>query len=336
MLIRQILIKSDVEVLRWRSALAEALGPNGQLIVNLVPEVELIIGVQPAVQELAPEDAKNRFRLVFKRFVGVFARLELPLTLFLDDLQWEDAATLEMIEYLLAEPDVRHLLLIAAYRDNEVYPTHQLTRTLNVIRQSCQSVHEIALAPLGFRDISSLIAETLRIDALTAAPLAELLREKAGGNPFFTTQLIATLAEEQLLVFGPSTSAWSWDLDRIRAKGYTDNVAVLMSARLHRLPIRTLEALRNFACLGHSVEIATLAMICGETESTIDTILTEAVEAGLVTLCERTCSFVHDRIQEAAYALIPNTSGARYMSRSGAFWPPIRRRSQLRRTSSKS
>ncbi len=144
-LVRQILIKSDAEVLRWRTSFTEALGPNGQIIVNLIPELELIVGEQPPVQELAPQDAKNRFQRTLKRFICAFARPEHPLALFLDDLQWQDAATLEMVEYLLTEADVRSLLLIGAYRDNEVGSTHPLARALEAIRQSNPSVREIAV-----------------------------------------------------------------------------------------------------------------------------------------------------------------------------------------------
>ena len=135
-LVRQILVKSEAEVDQWRRALTEALGPNGQLIVNLVPELEFIIGKQPAVPDLPPQEAQNRFQLVFRRFLGAFARPEHPLALFLDDLQWLDAATLDLLEHLVTHPEVGHLLLVGAYRDNEVGPSHPLMRTLEAIRKA--------------------------------------------------------------------------------------------------------------------------------------------------------------------------------------------------------
>ena len=164
-LVRQILVKSEGEVDRWRHALREAVGPNGQLIVNLIPEVELIIGKQPPVPDLSPQETQNRFQMVFRQFLGAFARPEHPLALFLDDLQWLDAATLEILEYLIADPEVRHLMLVGAYRDNEVSPSHPLMRTLEAIRKANARVQEIVLAPLGLNDIGRFVA-----DALHCAP----------------------------------------------------------------------------------------------------------------------------------------------------------------------
>src|SRR5207249_1638819 len=145
--------RSEAELGRWRDALGEALGPHGQLIVNLVPELELVIGAQPSVADLPPQDAKNRFRMVFRRFLGVFAKPEHPLALFLDDLQWLDAATLELLEHLITDPDVQHLLVVGAYRNNEVSPSHPLTQTLDAIREVGARMQEIVLAPLRVDDI---------------------------------------------------------------------------------------------------------------------------------------------------------------------------------------
>jgi len=152
-LIRQILVKSEAEVGHWRHALQEALGPNGQLITNLIPEVEFIIGKQPPVPDLPPQDARNRFQLVFRRFLGAFAKAEHPLALFLDDLQRLDAPTLELLEHLITDPNVRYLMLVGAYRDNEVSSSHQLTRTLGAIRKAGPRIQEIVLSPLGLDDV---------------------------------------------------------------------------------------------------------------------------------------------------------------------------------------
>ncbi|MCU1262437.1 MAG: multi-sensor signal transduction multi-kinase, partial [Bryobacterales bacterium] len=234
-LIRQILVKSEVEVGHWRHALQEALGPNGQLIINLVPELEFLIGKQPPVPDLSPQDARNRFQLAFRRFLGAFARPEHPLALFLDDLQWLDAATLELLERLITDPDVRHLMLVGAYRDNEVSSSHPLTRTLEAIRKAGARMQEIVLAPLGLDDVGRLVAEALHCEWEVAYPLAQLVHEKTGGNPFFAIQFLTAWPEEGLLGFDPDASAWVWDLARIRAKGYTDNVVDLMMGKLKRL-----------------------------------------------------------------------------------------------------
>jgi len=198
-LIRQILVKSDAEVSCWRHSLQEALGPNGQLIINLIPEVEFIIGKQAPVPDLPPRDARNRFQMVFRRFLCAFAKPEHPLALFLDDLQWLDAATLEILEHLVTDPDVRYLMLVGAYRDNEVNSSHQLTRTLDAIRKAGLRMQEIELSPLGLNDVGRLVADALHCERETARPLAELVQDKTGGNPFFAIQFLTSLAEEGLL-----------------------------------------------------------------------------------------------------------------------------------------
>jgi PAS domain S-box-containing protein len=304
-LIRQILVKSEAEVSHWRHALQEALGPNGQLIINLIPDVEFLIGKQSPVPDLPPQDARNRFQLVFRRFLSTFARPEHPLALFLDDLQWLDAATLELLERLITDPDVRHLMLVGAYRDNEVSSSHPLTRTLGAIRKAGARMHEIVLAPLGLDDVGRLIADALHCERDATDPLAQLVHEKTGGNPFFAIQFLTSLPEEGLLGFDPDASAWIWDLARIRAKGYTDNVVDLMVGKLKRLSGTTQTALQQLAYLGNVVEIATLSLVFGESEEEIHTALWEAARTGLILRLEGSYAFLHDRIQEAAYALIP-------------------------------
>ncbi|HMJ42441.1 MAG TPA: serine/threonine-protein kinase PknK, partial [Pseudolabrys sp.] len=309
-LIRMLLGKSDAELAGWRDALSEALGPNGQLMVNLVPELELVIGKQPPVAELPPQDAQNRFQMVFRRFLGVFARKEHPLALFLDDLQWLDAATLDLIEHLVMHSEVRHLLLVGAYRDNEVGPAHPLLRTLDAIRDADVRVREIVLAPLGLDDVNRLVADALHCEPQRAWPLAELIQKKTGGNPFFAIQFFIALADEGLLAFDPVASAWQWNIDRIRAKSYTDNVVDLMAEKLKRLTSTTQEALKQLACLGNVVPIATLALVHGTTEEAMHAALWEAVRADLVVHQARAYKFLHDRIQQAAYSLIPDEQRA--------------------------
>ncbi|MDB5857122.1 MAG: domain S-box protein, partial [Ramlibacter sp.] len=303
-IVRTILGQSDAELARWRDALREALAPNGQLIVNLVPELELVLGPQPPVAELAPQDARNRFQLLFRRFVAVFARPEHPLALFLDDLQWLDAATLDLLEHLVTHSEVRHLLLVGAYRDNEVDAAHPLMRTLAAIRSAGARVHEIVLAPLGLQDVTRLISDALRCESQSALPLAQLVHEKTGGNPFFAIQFFMALADEGLLTFDPVVPGWHWDMDRIRARSYTDNVVELMAGKLKRLSAPTQEALKRLACLGNIAEIATLTLVHGKTEEATHAELWEAVQAGLIFRLESAYTFLHDRIQQAAYSLV--------------------------------
>jgi PAS domain S-box-containing protein len=316
-LVRSLLSQSEAELGRWRDALREALGPNGQLIVNVVPELEFVIGKQPPVAELPPQDAQNLFQLMFRRFLGVFARKEHPLALFLDDLQWLDAATLDLIEHLVTHPEVRHLLLVGAYRDNEVGPAHPLLRTLGAIRAVDAKVHEIVLAPLKLHDVGRLIGDALHCEPERARPLAELVQEKTGGNPFFAIQFFTALAEEGLLAFDPVAPAWQWDIDRIRAKSYTDNVVDLMAGKLKRLSATTQEALKLLACLGNVTGIATLTLVHGEKEGTVHEALWEAVRAGLVVRQGSAYKFLHDRIQQAAYMLVPEDRRAEVHLRVG-------------------
>ena len=316
-LIRPLLNKSDAELSHWRDALKEAVGPNGRLIVDLVPELALILGEQPPLPELPPQDAQRRFQLVLRRFIGVFARREHPLALFLDDLQWLDAATLDLIADLLIQPDVQHLLLIGAYRDNEVNATHPLMRKLEAIHGAGALVQEITLAPLAKEDLEGLIADSLHCAPERVAPLALLVHEKTGGNPFFAIQFTSALAEEGLLTFDHGSGRWSWDLTRIHAKGYTDNVVDLMVGKLNRLPVGTQQTLKEFACLGNSAEITTLSIVHGTSEEEVQSDLWEALRLEFVVRLDGSYKFVHDRIQEAAYSLIPQELRAEAHLRTG-------------------
>jgi PAS domain S-box-containing protein len=304
-LVRQILTQSDTEVHLWREALVESLGPNGQLIVNLIPEIELIIGKQPPVSELPSQDAKNRIQLALRRLIGIFARPEHPLAIFLDDLQWLDAATLELIEHLLTEPGTRHVLIVGAYRDNEVGLMHPLRRTVEVVEKSGARVEQIVLKPLDLGDVERMIAAALHTVPADVNSLAALVFEKTAGNPFFVIQFVMALAEEGLLSFDAETRKWTSDIERIRAKAFTENVADLMGAKLGRLPPATKVALGQLACLGSVAGIQKVTLAHGGTEEEVRAHLQDAVLAGFLFEGEGEYAFLHDRVQEAAYSLIP-------------------------------
>src|SRR5262249_10124102 len=290
---------------------------NGRLMVDLVPELSLIIGDQPPIPELEPQLAQSRFQLVFRRFIGVFARPEHPLALFLDDLQWLDAATLDLLEDLLTRSDLQHLMLIGAYRDNEVDAAHPLTRKLQAIRNTGAKIDEITLAALAREHIEKLIADALHCESERVAPLAQLVYEKTAGNPFFVIQFLYSLAEEGMLRFDHDAARWSWDLGRIHAKGYTDNIVDLIVGKLTGLPVDTQSALQQLACLGNVAAIATLSIVFQMSEEQVHAALWEAVRQELVERREGSYKFMHDRVQEAAYLLIPEASRAEAHLRIG-------------------
>lgn len=316
-LVRSLLGKNDAELAHWRDALHEALEANARLITDLIPELKLIIGEPPPVPALDPQQAQRRFLLVFRRFIGVFARADHPLALFLDDLQWLDAATLDLLEDLLTRSDMRHLMLVGAYRSNEVDVTHPLTSKLQAIRDAGGRVDEITLAPLTKAHIEQLITEALHDEVARIEPLAQLVLDKTAGNPFFVIQFLQALAEEQLLTFDHAARRWCWDPDRIHAKGYTDNIVDLMVDKLTRLKPETQQALQQLACLGHVAGIAALSTAMGVPQAQVRTVLWDAIRQELVERLDDAYGFVHDRIHEAAYSLIPKDSRAEAHLRIG-------------------
>src|SRR5499427_1121882 len=304
-LIRQLLVKRDEDLARWRTAMLEALGANGRLVVDLVPELALLIGPQPPVPEMPPHESENRFLASLGGFLGVFARREHPLVLFLDDLQWLDAATLQFLVSLMTRSHSGTLLAVGAYRDNEVGSAHPLRHMVESVRQAGALVEEIVLGPLSRHDCCHMVADSVGCEASQVEAVGQLLHEKTAGNPFFAIQFLTALWEEHLLAFDTTRSAWTWDIDAICARDFTDNVADLMIAKLQRLPAVTQEALQRFACVGHSAHVATLALVKGGSEEAVHAELWEALREGLVSRRGDAYGFLHDRVQEAAYALIP-------------------------------
>ena len=232
-------------------------------------------------------------------------------------MQWLDAATLDLLEDLLTRSDLRYLILIGAYRDHEVDAAHPLTRKLEAIRQAGARVQEIRLAPLAPDDLGQLIADALRCHPADAAPLVQLVHEKTAGNPFFVIQFLYSLVEEGLLCVDHDASRWSWNLDRIREKGYTDNVVDLMVGKLSRLPVETRQALQQLACLGNVAAIATLSNVLEIQEERVHAALWPAVCHELIERLEGSYKFTHDRVQEASYSMIPEALRAEAHLRIG-------------------
>ncbi|MBY5399469.1 AAA family ATPase [Rhizobium leguminosarum] len=303
-IVGQILGESDIELQNWRVRLQDALGLNGQLMVNLIPQLELVIGEQPPISDAAVFGHQDRFQRVFQRFIDVFAKSDHPLVLFLDDLQWADAPTLKLLEALIVEEGARHLLIVGVYRSNEVGVGHPLIDTLETIRVNRPLV-ETVIDPLDPPDLALLIGEMVSTDAANIEQLAKLVFEKTGGNPFFTIQFVTALADKGLLEFDHSTAVWNWDLSRIRQQSHTDNVAMLLVEKLARLPQAARECLASLSSLGSSAKISTVALTTGKSVSETGDALMDAIAAGVVVQTGELVGFVHDRLREASYALTP-------------------------------
>ncbi|HUN96725.1 MAG TPA: AAA family ATPase [Bradyrhizobium sp.] len=305
-LVRELIDSSDHEIGRWRNDFIRALGISAKLLVDLVPELETIIGPQPPVPDLPSEDAQNRLHRVFDQFIGVFARPERPLVLFLDDLQWLDLATLAFLEHIATTSSVGHLLVVGAYRDTELPSTHPLPRTLRAIGKAGKNVLEISLSALNQEDLTELVADAFHTAKDLVRPLAALVYEKTGGNPFFSIQFVAALVDDGLVWFDTAVQAWHWNLERIGARGLAENVIELLARKIERLSDETQSALSRFACLGSETRRILLSASCGVTEIELDRALEPAIHAGLIRSDEGRLTFIHDRIREAAYSLIPH------------------------------
>lgn len=311
-LVQQLLGEPDEQLQQWRSRLLTALGSNGQLIIDVIPEVELIIGKQPPVSEVGATEAQNRFNRVFQQFIRVFCSQEHPLVIFLDDLQWADSATLKLIELLLLDEQTQFLFLIGAYRDHEVNSTHPLAFTLERLRKQGAGLQEIILAPLTLEPLSQLIAETLHQNTDTVRSLAKLVLRKTEGNPFFVGEFLRMLYGENLLTFDVALSSWQWNMTQIQAQNMTDNVVELLLLKLQKLPEGTQQMLRLAACVGDEFDLETLAIVCEKSPQAISLDLLAAIQAELIqplseldeNLLVQAYKFLHDRVQQAAYALI--------------------------------
>ncbi len=323
-LIRQVLGESEQGLANWKEKLLLALGPNGQIMIEVIPEVELIIGPQAGYQVLGPTEAENRFKLVFRNFVGVFCQLEHPLIIHLDDLQWIDSASMKLIDMLLQDKRLHHLLFVCSYRDNELSEHHPLHLFIDELKVAEVRVDHLRLFSLELSEVTQLIADATYSTIERVQNLAELVMEKTAGNPFFTDEFLWTLYASQLLYFNPDKGMWDWDLEKIRAANMTDNVIELMSSRIKKLRPETRHVLQLAACIGLNFDLVTLAAVADQPLKVIVANLREAITQGLIVpvgdghrwveldipLDGREVTveyqFGHDRIQQAAYDLIPD------------------------------
>jgi len=323
----QLLTESDSQIQQWKSKILEAVGENGQVIIEVIPELERIIGQQPSPPELSGNAAQIRFNLIFQKFTQVFTTTEHPLVMFLDDLQWADSASLKLMQLLMA--DTGHLLLIGAYRDNEVEKAHPLMLTLSEIEKTQATINTITLTPLNQRQVNQLIADTLKCSESLALPLSLLVSQKTQGNPFFATQFIKALHQDRLIQFNFESGFWECDIAQVTTQAVTDDVVAFMAFQLQRLPQSTQNILQLAACIGNQFDLATLAIVSESSEIETAADLWKALQEGLLLTTGDVYKFfqhseqdsdlkpinynfqvpnykfLHDRVQQAAYSLIP-------------------------------
>ncbi|MEO0769344.1 MAG: serine/threonine-protein kinase PknK, partial [Cyanobacteria bacterium J06649_4] len=340
-LIKQLLGTSEEQLGNWRRKILEAVGDNGQLLIAVIPELVQVIGPQPPVNELAGTAAQNRFNRLFQQFISIFATAEHPLVVFLDDLQWADATSLYLLERLLGKGEQGHLLIIGAYRDNEVSAAHPLMLTLDKLAKEHATINTISLAPLSQDSLNTLVANTLQCASSAATPITQLIYQKTQGNPFFSTQFLKALYDNQLITFDWEAGGWQCDVAQVKAQTLTDDVVEFMAGQLKKLSPKTQQVLKLSACIGNRFDLATLAIVHEKSRAETAIDLWSALQAGLIvptsevykfyqsqadqTQKEQTheksrrdtaadCSnaeanstyrFLHDRVQQAAYSLIP-------------------------------
>ncbi|MHC0065057.1 trifunctional serine/threonine-protein kinase/ATP-binding protein/sensor histidine kinase [Nostoc sp. UIC 10890] len=336
-LMGQLLTESDVQLEQWKNQILETVGENGQVIIEVIPELEKIIGEQPPAVELSGTAAQNRFNLLFQKFTQVFTSAEHPLVMFLDDLQWADSASLKLMQLLMA--DTGHLFIIGAYRDNEVNPAHPLMLALSEIQKKQAVINTITLTPLSQSQINQLVADTLKSTENLALPLSQLVYQKTKGNPFFATQFLKALHEENLIQFNLELGCWQCDLSKINQQALTDDVVEFMALQLEKLPLATQNILKLAACIGNQFDLTTLAIVSEHSEVETAANFWKALQEGLILPIgdvykfyqqeslvishlslvdsqkqmtndngQMTVSykFLHDRVQQAAYSLIPD------------------------------
>ena len=326
----QLLNQSDVQLSSWKNKILQVLGDQGQVILEVIPELEEIIGQQLPATELSPSAAQNRFNLLFQNFIQVFTTKEHPLVIFLDDLQWADSASLKLMQLLMSKSGSGSLLLIGGYRDNEVSTAHPLMLTLADIRKANATIHNITLAPLTQASLNQLVVDTLSCSGKIAQPLTQLVYQKTQGNPFFATQFLKALYEDRLISFNFEQRYWQCDIAAVKALALTDDVVEFVALQLQKLPAETQNVLKLAACIGNQFDLLTLAIVSEQSETETAASLWKALQEGLVLPTSEVYKFfqdsghnsdsnpfnsnfkvpiykfLHDRVQQAAYSLIPD------------------------------
>lgn len=317
-LIKQILSESQGSISYWKETILSAISPNGKILIDVIPELELLIGHQKPVPEVGPEESQNRFNSVSQDFIKVLCSSEHPLVIFLDDLQWADAPSLKLIQNILNDPDIKYLMLILSFRDNEVYPDHILSILLESLKREGFQYKEIYLKPLTLFDVHLLVTETLSCDKESCRSLAEILHAKTTGNPFFVNALFRNLYDKNLIFF--SNDKWNWNLQRIREVEISENVIDLMVEKIQRLPVNFIDILKFSACIANEFKIEIFAQISGKDFRKLNLEVQVLSNEGFFIMTNSTARFVHDKVQEAVYSLMSREEKIKTHYKIGKWW----------------
>jgi predicted ATPase/class 3 adenylate cyclase len=302
-----LLTENEWKLNYFKELIQEAVGEEGKVLTDVIPNLELIIGEQPEVPEIGGSEAQNRFNYVFRKFVTRISSRQHPIALFIDDLQWADSASLDLLLALMTDTDNQHFLCVGAYRDNEVGPTHPFITAVENMKAGGVKVSTITIGNLTHENVNDLISESLLMESSVTRSLTDLVMEKTGGNAFFVTQFLKSLYEEGLLYYDSEKRNWHWNIASIRDQNLTDNVVELMAGKILRMPEKTQQVLKLAACIGAGFDLSTLSFIYGKDEPEASKELEKAVSEGLVLIFEEHYRFAHDRIQQAVYSLIPES-----------------------------